>query len=209
MQVLGVLLFLFIPLTLFLFLRHPLGIPISYTIGISFMFTHRFVARPFMDSHLGSRCLWCARRIERGEPIDVETRRGPVRFVVCNARCRSNVRRFVAFVDRHRRLLALAIFLPLLYYLPAGYLRAWTGVGLEESLDRVLLQAPIALAVVSVALGHRFGPEPSGAARVPFPIHNLFLLGIRGTLAVFLAMGLFWLWQVGATLATWLARAGT
>jgi hypothetical protein len=193
---LGVLLFAFIPLVLFLYVQHPLGILASYALGIAIMFTHRFAAVPFMERFRGVRCLWCGRRATPGEPLEVETRSSAVRFVVCDARCAGRTRRFAGFVNAHRLAIGLAIFVPLTAYLAMGIVRAITDVGVPEPLERSLLQAPIALAVVTVALAHRAGPEPAGRPRLPFPVHNLFLLGVRATLVVFTVVGFFWLAQV-------------
>jgi hypothetical protein len=199
----GILLFAFIPLTLYLFVQHPLGIVISFSIGLFFMFTHRFAAAPFMERHREARCLWCGRAAPGRAAIDVATRRSARRFAVCGVRCEANVRAFAGFVDAHRRAIAVAIFVPLGYYLAAGFAAAAFGAGLPEEVNRCLLQAPIALTVVLVALLYRRGRSPQ-APRVPFPIHNLFLLGIRATLAVFLVMGLVWLGQVALRLFDWL-----
>ena len=45
----GILLFLFIPLVLFLFLKHPFGVIIGFVIAIVIMISHRLVAIPFMN----------------------------------------------------------------------------------------------------------------------------------------------------------------
>ncbi|MBI1851689.1 MAG: hypothetical protein HYR85_15215 [Planctomycetes bacterium] len=198
MHVGGVLLFLFIPLVLYLFVQHPFGIVVSYSVAIVVMFTHRFVAIPFMNRFRECRCVWCGRRAAPGRAIEIESRRGAARFAVCDERCRDRLRCFAGFVDGHRRAIALAIFVPLATYVVLGFVRALASVGVSEPLERSLLQAPIALTVVSVAFLHRLGPEPEGRPRMPFPIHNLFLLGVRTTLVVFVGVGVFWLAQVVA-----------
>ena len=44
----GILLFLFVPLVLVLYLRQPLGPVVSILIGLGIMFAHRFIAAPWM-----------------------------------------------------------------------------------------------------------------------------------------------------------------
>src|SRR5262245_12194023 len=60
-HLIGVLLFLFIPLVLFLFLRYPFGIRWSFGLAIAIMLLHRLVAVPFMDQYRSQRCFWCGR----------------------------------------------------------------------------------------------------------------------------------------------------
>ena len=55
----GVLLFLPVPLVLFLFTRAPLGILPSLGIGIALVLTHRLYARPWALARAHRRCLWC------------------------------------------------------------------------------------------------------------------------------------------------------
>ena len=62
----GLLLFLFIPLVLFLFLRQPLGPGWSVAVGVAIMLGHRFVAAPWMAKFADVRCLWCGRVGARG-----------------------------------------------------------------------------------------------------------------------------------------------
>ena len=51
----------------------------------------------------------------------------------------------------------------------------------------------MAATVVGVSLGWLTVRETSGPLSFPFPLHNLFLLGIRATLWVFRLVGTWWL----------------
>ena len=58
-RLLGVLLFLPVPVVLLLFTRMPLGVGESLALGVAITITHRFYARPFARSRADRRCLWC------------------------------------------------------------------------------------------------------------------------------------------------------
>ncbi|HSU81776.1 MAG TPA: hypothetical protein VLR69_05110, partial [Thermoanaerobaculia bacterium] len=53
----GVLLFLFIPVVLFLFVRHPEPVGVSLAAGVALMIGHRFLARPYMERVREVKCL--------------------------------------------------------------------------------------------------------------------------------------------------------
>jgi hypothetical protein len=65
LQATGVLLFLFIPVVLYLFVRHPEPIAASLAAGVALMAGHRFLARPYMGWALPRKCLWCNRVLHR------------------------------------------------------------------------------------------------------------------------------------------------
>lgn len=68
MVVRGILLFLFIPAVLFLYLAEPMGVVPSLLVGIVLMVGHRFIAAPFSAGHRHERCLWCGRGL-RGAAV--------------------------------------------------------------------------------------------------------------------------------------------
>ncbi|HEV7516211.1 MAG TPA: hypothetical protein VGR07_07925, partial [Thermoanaerobaculia bacterium] len=114
LQATGVLLFLFIPLVLFLFVRHPEPIGLSLAAGVALMIGHRFLARPYMARALTVKCLWCNRALPaQSEPLDLETGAGPLTARCCPGH-REPAARFFAFADTWRLPLRAGIFLPLL-----------------------------------------------------------------------------------------------
>ena len=72
----GVLLFLFIPLVLFLFVRHPEPVGMSLIAGVLLMVGHRRLARPYMERVLPVKCVWCNRMLPAGEGEALELRSG-------------------------------------------------------------------------------------------------------------------------------------
>lgn len=187
----GIALFLFIPLVLFLFLRFPFGILPSFAVAIVLMFSHRFVAIPFMDRHRSQRCFWCGRTSRARQAIHVRAGTQMV-FECCTEGCLSNTRRFLDFCARYKWLFRIGIFLPLLWYIVTMLLNGLGVITFPIAWDRFLFQILIACTVVSISLLYKLGREAEELS-FPFPIHNLFLLGIRNTLLVFRLVGIWWI----------------
>jgi hypothetical protein len=130
LQATGVLLFLFIPLVLYLFVRHPEPIAASLAAGVALMLGHRLLARPYMGWALPRKCVWCNRPLSPAFDLStpavdpsagtfdllVGGRHTPVR---CCAAHRAPARRFFRFLGLARLPLRLGIFLPLLLLLGA------------------------------------------------------------------------------------------
>ena len=203
-RVVGVLLFLGIPLTLWFFVTEPIGSGASLAVGVFLMLSHRFVARPWMLGRLSRRCLFCGRAVspEASEPVAAGDRGGPLVFRACSPRCRDSALRFVAFAERWRVLYLAGIGAPLVFLLLTGALAAF-GLEVVSSETRIVVfRGVIAATVISAALLFRTEPLPERSPRFPFPIHNLFLLGIRWTLVVFVVVGTAWLVQTALLIAT-------
>jgi len=197
----GVLLFLFIPLVLFLFVSEPVSAGGSHLLGVAIMFAHRLAARPYMLANLSRRCLWCGAAVETGERVPAGDRGGPLVFSACAPACRDRALVFVAFAERWRAFFLAGIGVPLAVFVATGLLAAAGVEVLSREARLVIFRGVIAATVLSAALLHRTEPLPTRSPRFPFPIHNVFLLGIRLTLAVFLVVGALWLVQTALILA--------
>ena len=200
LQVLGLLLFLFIPVVLFLFVVHPEPLGWSVIGGVVLMLGHRFLARPYMARVAGRRCLWTGGTLatHETEPVELGTLGEPVAAHVRSRHAR-DLRRFFTFVYRRRLPLRAGIFLPLLVLL--GTLSA---AAFGQASDATLATATnafrlvIGLTVNFAAWGWLTVREPDAEIRVPFPVHNFFLLGVRALLWIFRLVGIWWIWA-GAT----------
>ncbi len=223
----GALLFLFIPLVLFLYLRQPLGPAVSILIGIAIMFCHRFVAAPWMARHSTERCLWCGRTVRRPEQdstrVSHEMAQGPAAvshqvaqgvssvfhvlasgqdylMAACAPRHRDYATRFLTFISRWRALIALGIFVPLLVLLIGSLAAAASRPFIPSGWNTWQFRTIVAFTVVVTSLAYRTARRPVEPLRSPFPLHNLYLLGIRNTLWVFRLVGAWWLvagvWQI-------------
>ncbi|HVG07718.1 MAG TPA: hypothetical protein VNM67_08430 [Thermoanaerobaculia bacterium] len=192
-QATGVLLFLFIPVVLFLFVRHPEPIWASLVAGVVLMVGHRLLARPYMERVLPVKCVWCNRVPpatggEIAETLDLRS---------IQARCcpghRQPAAKFFAFLDSWRWVLRAGIFLPLLLLLVT---LAAAAFRVEPPVEEVtaFFKLAVGITVNLAALGYLFVQGRSPAA-VPFPVHNFFLLGVRNLLWVFRFVGIWWIWQ--------------
>ncbi|MEA2695679.1 MAG: hypothetical protein QOJ16_5066 [Acidobacteriota bacterium] len=194
LQWIGVLLFLFIPLVLFLFVRHPEPVGLSLAAGVVLMVGHRFLARPYMARALERKCLWCNRALPAGsETLELATGAGPLTARCCPGH-RPPAARFFAFVDAWRLPLRAGIFLPLLLLL-GGLAAAALGRAVPLPGITALFQLVVGLTVNAAALGPFVarGVRARERVEVPFPVHNFFLLGVRNLLWIFRLVGIWWI----------------
>jgi hypothetical protein len=200
LQAAGILLFLFIPLVLWLFVRHPRPLAASLAAGIVLMIGHRFLARPYMRQALLWKCVWCNRvppaaSAEAGvASLELLTGDG-VATAHCCPRHRPLAARFFQFLDLARWPLRLGIFGPLLLLLGA-LVAAAVGHPGRLAAATAFFQLAVGLTVSAAAWGYLLG-QPGGDLRapiaVPFPTHNFFLLGLRALLWIFRLVGAWWI----------------
>lgn len=187
------LLFLFIPLVLFLFVRHPEPAGASLIAGVVLMVGHRRLARPYMERVLPVKCAWCNRVLPagEGETLDLLSGGREIRARCC-AGHREPAARFFAFLESWRWPLRLGIFVPLLILLVS---LAFTAFGQRVPLAdaTALFQLVVGITVNLAALGSLLTPARASTT-VPFPVHNFFLLGVRNLLWVFRLVGIWWIW---------------
>jgi hypothetical protein len=189
----GVLLFLFIPAVLFLFVRHPEPVGLSLAGGVVLIIVHRFLARPYMERVLAVKCLWC-NRVPPRAPVEIELRSGARKLAArCCAEHRQPAAQFFSFLHTWRWPLRLGIFLPLIFLLTALAASA-AGQPAPVPLATTWFKLVVGVTVNVAALGYFFSREHA-PLEVPFPVHNFFLLGVRNLLWIFRLVGLWWIWQ--------------
>ena len=193
LQTQGVLLFLFIPVVLVLFVQHPEPIAISLGAGVFLMLSHRLLARPYMKRALAEKCLWCNRATRDDRPTTnflFQTRGGPLTGTVCVSHV-APVQKYFSCLDRLRWVLGVGIFLPLLALLLSLLLASLGG---EVPLDRVTawFRVLVGITVNIAAVGYLWVPERPQPL-VPFPAHNFTLLGVRSLLWIFRLVGIWWI----------------
>ncbi|HEX7486463.1 MAG TPA: hypothetical protein VF332_09940 [Vicinamibacterales bacterium] len=207
----GVLLFLFIPLVLFLFLRQPAGPGWSVATGLVIMFGHRFVAAPWTAKFADVRCLWCG-RVGAGRTVPVIAGGRQWQMTACSNAHADLIGRFLGFVFHYRIAIALGIGLPLSWLIVASLASAAGHPLLPHDTTALIFRVLVAATVVTASIvpflrpfsilppspfrlrRGRAAAWPVGeTARCPFPLHNLFLLGIGNTLWVFRGVGAWWL----------------
>lgn len=194
LQILGVLLFLFIPVVLYLFVQHPEPVGASLVAGVALMLGHRFLARPYFLRVREAKCAWCNRWIEGRdgtERFGVVAGGEQVPFVACPGHALP-ARRFFAWVDRWRLPLRLGIGAPLvalLGALAAAALDRPAAVPVATEAFRLVVGITVHLAALGALLGSLRETPP----RAAFPLHNFSLLGIRGILWIFRLVGIWWI----------------
>ena len=196
-QVLGVALFLFIPVVLFLFVRHPEPVAASLAAGVALMLGHRFLARPYLARVRERKCAWCNRWLGEGAPESFEVDAGGerVRFVACAGHA-APARRFFAWVERTKLPLRAGIGLPLLLLILALALAALgRAAPLPDATE--LFRFAVGLSVQLGALGPFLGKPGDTPPRAVFPLHNFSLLGVSAILWVFRLVGLWWIVAAG------------
>lgn len=200
-RLLGLVLFLFIPIVLVLFTRPPFGISpgLGLLAGVALIALHRPLARPWVFRHARERSLWTGATLEGGDAVlRVRAGDGEIAFALASEAEAASARRFATFVCNHRALLLAGVFVPLLTLLVSGAAQAIAGGELfahQRQWTLLVFQGVIALTVVATAILQNFTKAPAEPEPLafPFPIHNLALVGIRNTLAVFVAVGLYWI----------------
>jgi hypothetical protein len=194
LQATGILLFLFIPLVLFLYVRHPEPVGASVIAGVVLMMGHRLLARPYMERVLPVKCAWCNRVLppDGGETLELRSGERTIQARCCAGHGRPAAR-FFSFLDSWRWVLRVGIFLPLLLLLATLAAEAF---GLEPPVEDVtaFFKLAVGITVNLAAFGYLSARERSPAP-VPFPVHNFFLLGVRNLLWVFRLVGIWWIWQ--------------
>lgn len=208
----GALLFLFIPLVLVLLTRPPeaLGPLPALLLAIVIIALHRRVARPWALGRARARSLWSGRTLAPVSGLEVSVRSGreEIAFVVEDEASEQHVRAFLAFCCARRVALACGVFVPLLALVASVAAEELAGAELfpqQRAATLVFFQGVVATTVLATAFLHRRDPgvRTAAAYSFPFPIHNLALVGVRNTLAVFVVVGCYWLGLCLHRLATW------
>lgn len=197
---LGLVLFGFIPVVLYLYVAHPEPVAGSLLLGVILMLGHRFLARPYMRRVAAEKCLWCNRLPPRGRaqhreerlPLAVGNEALEARF--CPGH-RDKAMRFLTYLHHRRRGLRLGIFVPLALLLAALVAAA---LGRPEALEGATALFKLTIGVtVNVAAWSYLRAPAEPPPEVPFPLHNFFLLGIRNLLWILRLVGIWWI-VVGA-----------
>lgn len=196
LQILGILLFLFIPAVLYLYVRHPEPVGLSLGVGVILMIGHRRLARPYMRRALPWKCVWCNQVLPEGAGETLELRAGEETLAArCCPEHRVPAARTFAFLDIWRWPLRLGIFVPLLALLVALAAAAFGREIVPLPAVTAFFQLVIGLTVNLAAFGYLFLRREPSSVGVPFPVHNFFLLGVRALLWIFRLMGIWWIWQ--------------
>jgi len=191
----GALLFLPVPLVLWLFTRMPLGALPSLGVGILLVASHRLYARPFALGRAAGRCLWCGARAEQGPEFVVEEPLGVTRWRACRAEHAACLGRVFGFVSMHAAFLKVGILGTLVVFLVTALATGLGWLWSTAPADAVaFFRLGIAVTVLPLGwLAAKRGVAGTGTARVPFPLHIQALIGTAAVLWLFRLVGLAWL----------------
>ena len=191
----GLLLFLPVPLVLFLFTGQPLGPWISLGAGVVIMLTHRLYARPFALSRAHRRCLWCGGPAGDGPGVALEEPLGRTCWRACGASHAGLLARTRGWAAGRRLFLGVGILgtLALVLALSVG-VAAGQAAGMEAADATGVFRLGVALTVLPFGwLGPLTGPADGPKGRLPFPVHVQALVGTLWVLWLFRLVGLWWL----------------
>jgi hypothetical protein len=209
----GALLFLPVPLVLFLFTRAPLGILASLAAGVMLMLTHRLYARPWALARSKTRCLWCGTDVApdaaSAPGLVIEDPLGRADWRACSDAHAQSETAVLSWAQRHSAFLKLGILGTLAIFVVWALAAGLGWLGGKSFGDAVaFFRLAIAATVLTLAsLAPRAEPQASAdIIRAPFPVHLSALVGLQSVLWLFRLVGVLWLAQAGLHLTTRLAR---
>ncbi len=195
-RAIGILLFLPVPVVLWLFTRAPLGVGPSILLGVVLMLTHRLYARPWALARSARRCLWCAGPAA-GPLVQVAEPPGETTWRTCGEPHRERLGRTLGWVARWRLFVLAGIGGAILALVLGGPLaaRGWLG-SLGFSDVSAFFRLAVAVTVLPLSLVGPFSRAPgAGVPRLPFPVHIQALIGTLAVLWLFRIVGVIWLVQ--------------
>jgi hypothetical protein len=194
-RVSGLLLFLPVPLVLWLYTRQPLGVPLSLAVGTALVVTHRLYARPFALRRASVRCLWCGGIAGDGLVLELSEPLGASTWRACSPAHHERLRRVFDWASSHAPFLKILILGGVALFLPAALLASRGRLG-PLVVDDVVAFFRLAIAVAVLPLGWLSllrAPTSSEPLRVPFPVHIQALIGTLWVLWLFRLVGIWWL----------------
>jgi hypothetical protein len=196
-RLLGAILFLPVPVVLFLFTQAPLGPALSLALGAALMATHRFYARPFALSRAEQRCLWCGGAAAGRPELMVEEPLGVTRWRACAEPHAQRARRFLDWAGAHSRFVQVGILGTLVVFLvlaTVATVRPGGGIRYADAVNVFRLGIAATVLPLSI-LGVRDSPDRpvSDRLRTPFPVHIQALIGSSAVLWLFRIVGAVWL----------------
>jgi hypothetical protein len=198
-RVLGLLLFLPVPIVLWLYTRQPIGVIPSLLAGTLLMLTHPLYARPFALRRAPRRCLWCGGAIPESGSLELRLLepRGLTSWRACSEPHGQKLERVLGWAQRNARFLRAGILGVLGIFLIGAVVAALGRGGPVTPADAAaFFRLGVALTVLPLGwLSGRPQPPPDPPIRTPFPVHLQALIGSAGVIWLFRLIGLLWLTQ--------------
>ena len=207
----GAVLFLPVPLVLWLFTRAPLGVAVSIVAGLAVMVLHRVAARPAALARASRRCLWCGGAARPGRPVVVADPAGTVAWQACSESHRARLAATLGWVAERRRFVAAGIGGAIVTFLPLAWLADAHKLGPLGYDDAVAwFKALVAVTVLPIGwmaprdrlagtarrqAARGGAADPRHELRLPFPAHIQALVGTVAVIWLFRIVGAVWLGQ--------------
>ncbi len=195
-RILGLLLFLPVPLVLWLFTRAPLGGLASLALGTAMMASHRLYARPFALARATRRCLWCGGTVGAAAvTLDVREPFGPTSWRACGEPHARRAAGLLGWASTRGAFLKAGILGTLALFLLAGFgLSAGVPLPMTYGELSAFFRLGIALSVLPLGwIGGRASGDPKAPLTSPFPLHIQALVGSLAVVWLFRLVGLAWL----------------
>jgi len=204
----GLLLFLPVPIVLFLFTRQPLGALPSLGLGVVLVLTHRLYARPWALARASRRCLWCGSPAAgAGVPLVVEEPPGRTEWRACAGAHHASLARTLGWAAARRVFLAVGILGTLALFLALAVAAGRAVPWLKADDAVAAFRLGVAVTVLPFGwLAPARGPTEGPSGRLPFPLHIQALVGTVWVLWLFRLVGLWWL--AAGLLYLWQRLAG-
>ena len=198
LRLLGLLLFLPLPVGLYLMIAqpvHPLGALIA---GVVLLVCHGFVAAPFIEAHLLDRCIWSGREIAPGCAYKVTSSGSTRAFNSYNDVFRERASRLFTLFHKLFWPLRVAVLAPVAFFVVMELLRHVGQPVTSASTNLGVLLGGAGLVLILIAVGQRFVepiPHNKGPVRFPLPASTVALLGVFWTLVLGVVAAVWGLYQ--------------
>lgn len=195
----GILLFLPLPIGLYLLLAQPGNALVAVIVGAVMVAVHgHLTARP-VDADIDRRCVWSGREIAPGCGYRV-TIAGTTRvFNSYNDVFRDRAARYFTFAQRMFWPLRVAVIAPLAFFVVMEVARHSGGTITDAVFNQRVLCIGIAAVALFILIGQRFVepvPHNKGPVRYPFQPPGVAFLGIFWTLTLAALFGAWWTYSV-------------
>ncbi len=184
----GILLFLPVPIVLWLFTTAPFGVGRSLALGTALAVSHRIYARPFALARSARRCLWCGGPPREPRTVTLREPLGQTAWASCSDH-RAPLLRFFSFAARFGTATRVGILGSIAALFVAAMVWRFDGAVMLFRLGVALTVLPLGwFAVWCGTLPSDETPLPT-----PFPVHIQALIGTYWVSWLFAVIGVAWL----------------
>jgi len=190
----GLLLFLLIPLAIYLLIAQPLWPLASLIAGAVLLVVVRFAALPHLTRHKQTRCAWSGAEIAPGCIYKVISSGVEHTLHFESDKKRERAAHLLTFAQKYAWPLRVLLIGPMVYYVVIEVLRMAGVEGIPSHQTNVACATgAFGIVILVTSIAHRFIepiPHMKSPVTVPFAVQVAFLLGMCWTLVAFTLAGL-------------------